>query len=82
MDKEKRKKELNDIWFNKRHENFDVMFDEIISQEESMIKAEINNLKICKGCGHLSINKIEPPALACCPDNDYILVTESYKFMK
>ena len=30
------------------------------------------NVKICTGCGHLSNDPIEPPALACCPDNHYL----------
>lgn len=29
-------------------------------------------IKICKGCDHIDIVPIEPPALACCPDSNYV----------
>lgn len=29
-------------------------------------------IKICKGCGHLNIVPIEAPAMACCPDSNYV----------
>lgn len=34
------------------------------------------SIKVCKGCGHLSIDKIEPPYLGCCPDNNYVTMKE------
>ena len=40
MDLEKRKEELRRIWFMNRHKTFDIMFDEIINQEQEIIKQE------------------------------------------
>jgi Fe-S-cluster-containing dehydrogenase component len=34
-------------------------------------KREIADVRICTGCWHLSTEKIEPPAVACCPDSRY-----------
>ena len=32
-------------------------------------------MKICTGCGNLNTIKIEKPAFACCPDNNYVPIT-------
>jgi len=31
-----------------------------------------DDLQICFGCGHLSDEPIKSPALACCPDSNYL----------
>lgn len=35
-----------------------------------------SSVRVCKGCGHLSTTKIEPPAFACCPDSNYVPLQE------
>ncbi len=41
-------------------------------------EVEIENIKVCTGCGHLNIEEIGKKYLACCPDNSYIPIkTES-----
>lgn len=42
----------------------------------------LHHLSICTGCGHFSnkplgLNKQGEPYLACCPDNNYVPVTQS-----
>jgi hypothetical protein len=32
----------------------------------------LNETKVCTGCGWLDSDPIHSPALACCPDNNYI----------
>lgn len=39
----------------------------------------LENIKICTGCGHLNIEPIEPPHLACCPDNSYVNIDQQEK---
>lgn len=36
-------------------------------------------MTVCRGCGHLSVDEITAPALACCPDSDYIPIRQFIK---
>jgi len=47
IDWNKRKEEIEKLWFEKRHIYFDAMFDEIIAQEQEMIKQFESNTKRC-----------------------------------
>ena len=61
-------------------------FAEQYKIEQQLSKANVNasTLKICSGCGRLSIeplglNKNGEPFLGCCPDNRYITIKEYWK---
>lgn len=40
---------------------------------------ELKQTTVCKDCGHLSIDPIENPAQACCPDSRYIPIRDYLK---
>lgn len=43
------------------------------------MESEYNHeLKMCTGCGHLSDESIEPPALGCCPDSSYRTIPDFF----
>jgi len=48
----------------------------VLRAQEEKHKEEMENLKICTGCGRLSSQKISEGFLSCCPDNNYIPIRE------
>lgn len=53
----------------------DAFWTRIIRLAPTIEKIGIDNINVCKGCGHLDCEPIRHSALACCPDNNYIPVT-------
>lgn len=47
-----------------------------LSQLQQATASSYDETRVCTGCGHLSCDKIEPPHLGCCPDNNYIPLRE------
>ncbi|MCT4698475.1 hypothetical protein [Tenacibaculum haliotis] len=60
--------DINDFW------------DRLFENAPKIDKVGIDNIKVCTGCGTLNIEKIEPPRLACCPDNNYIKINQHKTF--
>ncbi|MBK5213394.1 MAG: hypothetical protein JJE55_07015 [Flavobacteriaceae bacterium] len=54
------------------HKEVRKFWDQMIKNSAAIEAAGIDNIKVCTGCGHLNIEPIDPPAMACCPDSNYI----------
>lgn len=73
-------KRVTNINLKLRLKNFSIddineFWDRVFINSPKIKEVGIDKIKVCTGCGSLNIEKIQPPRLACCPDNNYISIT-------
>lgn len=57
----------------------DKFWSKIIRLMPTIKEVGTENILVCTGCGHLNIEPIKPPHLACCPDSSYKKIGETSK---